>query len=339
MSQQSIYQIMLPDLPKLSIVVPVYKVEKYIGRCLDSLLKQDLPSEDFEIVAIDDGSPDNSSRIIKEYQKKYSNIRLIHKPNGGLSSARNRGINEAKGKYIMFVDSDDYIAKNCLRTILDKIEICDADYLGYKVQTISNGIYGDYHKDSGFPTESCITGHDYLQRYTVTISSCCHIAKKQVYTDNNLRFTEGIINEDYEFMLKLYSVLKKMVFIPLSVYYYDLKTSGSITSTFTPGQYLKTLSSWETTLEHLEQWRDDRFKDNSVIVEAMNRWINNYKYRAVVALVKARLPISDKLHHYKIYKQLSIFNFKLSTLHGYRKFVGGALRNGLLSNLIMRAYK
>ncbi len=330
---------MLSDTPILSIVVPVYNVEKYIGRCLESLLNQDLPSEDFEIVAIDDGSPDKSSNIIEEYQKEYSNIRLIHKPNGGLSSARNRGIDEAKGKYIMFVDSDDFIAENCLGTILNKIEVCDADYLGYKVQTISNGIYDDYHKDSGFPTESCITGHDYLQRYTVTISSCCHIAKKQVYIDNNLRFSEGIINEDYEFMLKLYSVLDKMTFMPLTVYYYDLKTSGSITSTYTQGQYLKALSSWETTLEHLEQWRDDRFKDNSAIVEAMNRWINNYRYRAVVALVKARLPLSDKLEHYKIYRRSGIFNYKLSTLHGYRKVTGGMLRFALLSNLIMRAYK
>lgn len=330
---------MLSTSPKLSIVIPVYNVEKYIGRCLDSLLKQDLLPEEFEIIAIDDGSIDNSCDIISEYQKQHSNIRLIRKKNGGASSARNIGIDEANGKYIMFVDSDDFIAENCLGTLLKKIEASDADYLGYKAQIISNGIYKEYHNDNVFTAEACITGQNYLNNYTITVSPCLHISKKSIYNDYNLKFTEGIINEDYEFMLKLYSVLDKMTFIPLTVYYYDLKLFGSVTSTFTPNQYLKVLLSWETLLEHLEQWRDDRFKDNSVIVEAMNRWIHNYRYRAVVALVKARLPISDKLHHYKIYKQLSIFNFKLSTLHGYRKFVGGALRNGLLSNLIMRAYK
>lgn len=330
---------MLSTSPKLSIVIPVYNVEKYIGRCLDSLLKQDLLPEEFEIIAIDDGSIDNSCDIIREYQKQHSNIRLIRKKNGGASSARNIGIDEANGKYIMFVDSDDFIAENSLGTLLKKIEASDADYLGYKAQTISNGIYKDYHNDSVFSTEGCMTGRDYLELYTITVSPCLHIAKKSIYTDYNLKFTEGIINEDYEFMLKLYSVLDKMTFIPLTVYYYDLKLFGSVTSTFTPNQYLKVLLSWETLLEDLEKWRDDRFKDNSVIVEAMNRWIHNYRYRAVVALVKARLPLSDKLEHYKIYRRSGIFNYKLSTLHGYRKVTGGMLRFALLSNLIMRAYK
>ena len=88
----------------LSIIIPVYNVEQYIGKCLDSCLNQDLPKDEYEIVVVDDGSPDNSSSIVEGYMKKYSNIRLIHRENGGLSAARNTGLKEAKGENERFVD-------------------------------------------------------------------------------------------------------------------------------------------------------------------------------------------------------------------------------------------
>ena len=92
---------------KVSIIVPVYNVEKYIKKCLDSLVHQTL--SDIEIIVVNDGSPDNSELIINQYLKKYSNIKYFKKENGGQGSARNFGLSKAIGKYIMFVDSDDYV--------------------------------------------------------------------------------------------------------------------------------------------------------------------------------------------------------------------------------------
>ena len=96
--------------PEISIIVPVYNVEKYLKRCIDSILNQSFT--DFELILVDDGSTDNSGEIIDEYAIKDERIKVIHKENGGLSSARNVGIEYSKGNYIAFVDSDDYINKN-----------------------------------------------------------------------------------------------------------------------------------------------------------------------------------------------------------------------------------
>ena len=106
----------------LSIVVPVYNAETYIKQCLDSLLEQDTEQEKYEIICINDGSTDDSLRILEEYAKKYDNIRLIDKQNEGVSVARNLGLEKACGKYVWFVDADDWIARNCFGVIFNGIE-------------------------------------------------------------------------------------------------------------------------------------------------------------------------------------------------------------------------
>lgn len=92
-------------MKKLSIIIPMYNVDQYIGKCLDSCLKQDISKDEYEIIVVDDESPDNSSSIVEEYMKNNMNIRLIYRKNGGLSAARNTGLKEAKGEYIWFVAS------------------------------------------------------------------------------------------------------------------------------------------------------------------------------------------------------------------------------------------
>lgn len=110
---------------EVSVVVPVYKVEKYLRRCVDSLLNQDYGN--YEIILVDDGSPDNCPVICDEYDLKEKIIRVIHKENGGLSDARNVGVNNAKGKYIIFVDSDDYVERNHISSLYSLIEKYNAD--------------------------------------------------------------------------------------------------------------------------------------------------------------------------------------------------------------------
>ena len=107
-------------MPRLSVIVPVYKVEKYIHKCVDSILNQTFT--DFELILVDDGSPDNCGRICDEYAEKDSRVRVIHKKNGGVSDARNVGVVESKGDYISFVDPDDWIETNALEQIWNKAE-------------------------------------------------------------------------------------------------------------------------------------------------------------------------------------------------------------------------
>ncbi len=110
---------------EISIIVPVYKVEPYLRKCVDSILAQTFT--DFEVILVDDGSPDNSGKICDEYASKDSRVRVIHKENGGLSSARNAGIDVARGKYLGFVDSDDYIEKDMYELLYDNIVKEQAD--------------------------------------------------------------------------------------------------------------------------------------------------------------------------------------------------------------------
>lgn len=107
---------------KLSIIIPVYKVEEYVQKCLESIVAQDIPTDDYEIIVINDGSPDNSKEIILEFQKHQSNLLFIDQENQGVSVARNQGLDAAKGKYILFIDPDDTIVENSLGTILKQAD-------------------------------------------------------------------------------------------------------------------------------------------------------------------------------------------------------------------------
>ena len=104
----------------ITVVVPVYKVEKYIDRCVTSIINQSY--KNLEIILVDDGSPDNCGKICDDYARKDERIKVIHKENGGLSDARNAGINIAKGKYITFIDSDDYIKYDYVEFLYNNIE-------------------------------------------------------------------------------------------------------------------------------------------------------------------------------------------------------------------------
>ena len=120
-------------MKRISVVIPMYNVEPYVEKCLRSIEDQDIPSVDYEIICINDGSPDNCSRVVRKLQKEYENLILIDKQNEGVSRARNVGIDRAEGKYILFADPDDYIASSSFKRILEKVEEKDAQvaFLGF----------------------------------------------------------------------------------------------------------------------------------------------------------------------------------------------------------------
>lgn len=130
----------------ISIIVPVYNVEKYLNRCLDSILNQTFT--DFELILVDDGSTDNSGIICDEYKTKDNRIKVIHKENGGLSSARNAGLDIARGRYIGFVDSDDFISKDMYQILYNEAEknkadmiMCEFKKVDKNYEAINNNLY------------------------------------------------------------------------------------------------------------------------------------------------------------------------------------------------------
>ena len=205
----------------ISIIVPVYNVEQYLCRCVDSLLIQSYPH--LEIILVDDGSTDGSGNICDEYLKKDARIAVIHKPNGGLSSARNAGLAAAKGEYIGFVDSDDYVSKDMYASLLKRLENSETD--------IANIMYARAY-ESGETTPSPVphkqnedfSAEAFLEELLLhvgDVSACTKLFPKALIGD--LRFKEGVLNEDLLFMTELISRLKTVRFVGEVGYFYFVR--------------------------------------------------------------------------------------------------------------------
>lgn len=213
--------------PLLSIVIPVYNVEKYIGKCLESCLNQDLDDNNYEIIVVNDGTPDNSMNIVADYQLKRSNIRIIERQNGGLSAARNTGLNAARGEYIWFVDSDDTIEENCLGSLVKTAGEKKLDVLCFGL----NLVYSDNHTDIfTIPHEASgkvYDGKQFICRVNMPGSGCVALFRKEFLINNDLKFMEGILHEDQEFTPRAYSLAKRISFVDRPVYFY-YQREGSI---------------------------------------------------------------------------------------------------------------
>ena len=212
---------------KLSIIIPVYNVEQFVGKCIESCLEQDIPRTDYEIIVVNDGSPDNSVVIVKYYMQRYPNIRLVNRENGGLSAARNTGLMEAQGQYVWFVDSDDWIEPNVLGTLLDKAFSDNLDVLCFNLQMVfpSGEIkpFNIRHKESG----KCYKGIDFLSVVKMPPAACVALYRRDLLENKSLRFYEGILHEDHEFTPRAYCLADRISYIDKVVYNYNQR-EGSI---------------------------------------------------------------------------------------------------------------
>lgn len=215
-------------MPKISIIIPVYNVEKYIRKCIDSILFQTFI--DFELILVDDGSKDSSGEICDEYQNKDSRIKVIHKSNGGLSSARNAGINIAKGDFFGFVDSDDWINKDMYELLYKGISDFKADIALCRLLHLDENNHSYYLNDKFSDKEKIIDGDrllSYLLLKRIDASSCTKLFKSSIF--ENLRFHEGRNNEDFKLLYEVFSNVNKGVLINEVSYNYIYR-NGSITN-------------------------------------------------------------------------------------------------------------
>lgn len=197
----------------VNIIIPVYNTEKYLKQCIDSAINQSF--RDINIILVDDGSTDSSPEICESYAKIDSRITVIHKENGGQSSARNVGIDAADGKYLYFLDSDDYISENAIEELVNVAEKENADVVFFEADSFMD--FGENSVDANI-----IDRYQYKRRYSYK-SACgreqlvsleengeyfvctpLHLYKKKYLIDNNIRFTEGIIHEDELFSSEVY---------------------------------------------------------------------------------------------------------------------------------------
>ena len=216
---------------KLSIIVPIYNVEKYLPQCVESLLFQDLPSEEYEIILIDDGSPDRCGAICDKYASDHPHIKVIHRPNGGLSAARNTGIEVAQGRYVQFVDSDDYLEPNVLKFLVNKMEQDQLDVLRFNYQNV-NDRYEVFEPNKvskpfvDYRDEVC-DGLTFLnERLGYACYACQFMVRRELL--QTIPFKEGVYFEDTEWTPRLLLRADRVASTTLMVYNYLMRI-GSIT--------------------------------------------------------------------------------------------------------------
>lgn len=204
--------------PLITVIVPVYNIEKYLERCVNSIRNQTY--KNLEILLVDDGSTDKSSEMCDVFAAEDDRVRAIHKENGGSSSARNLGITQAKGEYLGFVDSDDYISENMYELLMSALQEYDAE--------IAQAGRDEIDEEGNMlpnicepPAEKCfIESADFLREMLMhkgDCSFCTKLVKKDLFAEGG--FPEGELNEDFHLMVKFISRIKGVVSLPQQTYH------------------------------------------------------------------------------------------------------------------------
>lgn len=214
-------------MKKLSIIVPVYNVEKWLSRCANSLIEQDIDQSEYEIIFVNDGSTDGSFEIAKKYSESYDNIILINQENRGLSGARNTGISAANGKYIWFVDSDDWIESNIAGLLLKEAEDHDLDVLCFGLNIAFESGECDSFEIRDASGRKVLKGSDFVLKVGMPPAAWCALYRTEYIKNKSLYFMEGVLHEDQEFTPRAYVLAEKIKYIPIKAYNY-FQRAGSI---------------------------------------------------------------------------------------------------------------
>ena len=302
---------------KLSIIVPIYGVEQYLRKCVDSLLAQDLPSSEYEIILVDDESPDACPKICNEYAIAHENIRVIHQENGGLSAARNSGIEIAQGDYLMFVDSDDYVEPNVLGKLMAQVERDNLDVLRYDFRNV-NEKYEEFHpnrdpkRDVDF-SEEVVDGETFLNERLGPGCYACQFILRRVLIINNYTsnikhntsekscclFTEGIYFEDTDWTPRMLLRANRVASTPMVVYNYLWRT-GSITLPTDPIKRKKVLEDKIRLIRGFQE--QQKLTQNPI----WYKWMTSSTAVSVLLMI-ASLPIAERQSYIAVLKALNIF--------------------------------
>lgn len=240
-------------MSKIGIIVPVYNVEKYLNYCIESILTQSFT--DFELILIDDGSADRSGIICDEYAKLDSRIKVVHKLNGGISSARNFGLSILDSEYVTFVDSDDAIFPEYLQYLYDTAKECEADIVTCEF-TSKNEV--NIAKDTDY---ICFSGYEaVIERYSrpdsITATAWCKLYKSHLF--NDLSFPEGKIHEDQAVIPIVLYKANTVIKTNRILYYYRIR-EGSITNTNFSVKRYDNIDNIQYCVDYFKSKRAKRF--------------------------------------------------------------------------------
>lgn len=230
-------------MPTISIIVPVYNTERFLNKCIDSILNQTYT--DWELILVDDGSKDNSGKICDEYEKDDRRIKVIHKSNGGVSSARNAGLSMAQGKYVCFIDADDWVESTYLEDFqLDRVE-SDFYVSGASYDVYDNAYSQLIYKQKFCKDISDIKNQFMAQKLDENGYPWGKIYKLSAIRDNNLNFNTSLsINEDHIFVFQYYYIINSLSIVPSGKYHYTVfdGSGRKLSAHFSPFDAIKLAS-------------------------------------------------------------------------------------------------
>lgn len=301
---------------KLSLIIPIYNVERYIERCLQSCLNQDLSFSEYEIIAVDDGSPDNSKRIVKLYQEQYPNINLIIQENKGLSGARNTGLRIARGEYVWFIDSDDFIEPNCISHFYQEAHNQSLDILPFSISFLHE------NKNDKSPCDLKrksipLSGKDYLLKGYTFFTAWSAIYKRDFLLKNNLFFMEGIFHEDQEFTPRAYYLAKRVNYTSRLGYIYYQRKNTISTSSKKRKRSHDLLAVADSLYNFISKKECKKSEIYIFFIEKVNhaciQSINLYCDKQVIKYIKSKkyYPLYRTQNNYRISLKIDLFNFSI----------------------------
>ena len=278
---------------KYSFIVPVYNTEKYLKKCLDSLVNQTY--DDFEIIIVNDGSTDNSKSIIDEYKKKNKNIVVINQENQGLSMARNNGVKKASGDYIIFVDSDDYVEEKLLEEINKNIKKEDV----LRFQVIEENKESIKWEEKAFDNLNGFDAFKILSSYHYVEPAWCYAIKTSYYTRNKFTFKKGMYHEDYGLIPLVIYKASKVKSINYLGYHYMIRDNSIMRS----NDYEKTFKKAnDTFFQYLNLRKYSEVKNNNT-----DDYYLSYITNAVISKANT-LNKKDRKRYIKMIKEEKVIN-------------------------------
>ena len=271
-------------MPKVTVIVPIYNVEKYLARCIDSLVNQTL--NEIEIVLVNDGTKDSSGKIAMQYAKQYKEkIIYLEKENGGLSDARNYGLAYAKGEYIAFLDSDDYIEKDAYEKMYEKAKLENADY-------VECDFIWEYPNKKR--KDKCYQYNNKKEMLAFArVVAWNKLIKREIIEENNIRFPKGLRYEDIEFTYKLIPHLNKICYVDQCFIHY-IQRKNSIANV----QNEKTAEIFEI-LDNVIRY----YKEKNLFEEYRNELEYNYARYLLCSSLKRICKIGNKQIRKRLIRQ------------------------------------
>lgn len=306
----------------ISIIVPFYNVEKYIEQCIKSLCNQDIPNDQYEIICVNDCSPDNSVEIVKKLQKEYPQIRLVeHSKNKKLGGARNTGLHLAKGDYIWYIDSDDYVQTNVLGRVRDILLAEEIDFLHFNYNELQDGniVKIQHNEDIDVVSGIDLFLHSSMNWSRDHIVAWTKIYNRKFLIDNSLFFAEDVMYEDNDYAFLCYFFAKRVKHISYPLYIYRCNPSSITRISYTDShiaywlKLCKRLISVQQIIEKQESDIKYNREIKTFIRNIIYQIISTYGMLDKVARYKAKQYIKSQItSEYKPYmSRINYWKFKL----------------------------